>query len=102
MNGQTLELVGGIAGGILGVIGGIIGSYFSIKNTNGPKEKTFMVKTSICMWLLVVILLFCVFLIPVPYGFFAFAPYAIILPVGISILNKKQKKIKEEELIKTE
>jgi len=92
MNGQTLELVGGIAGGILGVIGGIIGSYFSIKNTNGPKEKTFMVKTSICMWLLVVI----------PYGFFAFAPYAIILPVGISILNKKQKKIKEEELIKTE
>jgi len=32
-------LIGGIIGGIIGVAGGIIGTYFSIKNTNGPKER---------------------------------------------------------------
>ena len=102
MNAQTLGLIGGIAGGVLGIIGGIIGSYFSIKNTAGPHEKKFMIKTCICVWVLVIILFLCVFLIPKPYGFLAFAPYAVILPVGISILNKRQKEIREEELHKTE
>ena len=35
MDGNTL---GGIIGSIGGVLGGLVGTYFSIKNTNGPKE----------------------------------------------------------------
>lgn len=37
-------LIGAITGVTIGCIGGIIGTYCSIKNTNGPKEKAFMVK----------------------------------------------------------
>lgn len=39
-------LIVGIIGGIFGISGGVIGTYFSIKNTNGPKERSFIIKAS--------------------------------------------------------
>jgi hypothetical protein len=31
----------------LGVLGGVIGTYFSVKNTSGPREQAFMIRVSI-------------------------------------------------------
>ncbi len=45
------NLIGGIVGSILGVMGGIVGTYFSIKNTNGPKERAFMVRCAVLTWI---------------------------------------------------
>jgi hypothetical protein len=50
LDSNTLGLVGGIAGGVLGVMGGIVGTYFSIKNTNGPKERAFAIRAAILCW----------------------------------------------------
>lgn len=36
-------LVVGIVGGVVGLLGGVIGTYFSIKNTSGPRERGFMI-----------------------------------------------------------
>ena len=62
-------LVGGIVGAIIGVIGGLIGTYFSIKNTKGPRERTFVVKMSIVCWILVLAFVFAMCLVP---GFYKF------------------------------
>ena len=35
-------LIGGIAGGVIGIAGGLVGTYFSIKNTRGPRERAFV------------------------------------------------------------
>ncbi len=43
-------LIGGIVGGIIGVAGGMIGTYFSIRNTKGPKERSVMVKASVIFY----------------------------------------------------
>ncbi len=70
--------IGGIAGGVIGLIGGIVGTYFSIKNTNGPRERAFMVKMSVVCWVL-------------------WIPYGILLPLGIVVGNRTQQRIRKEE-----
>ena len=44
MDHATLAWAGGVLGGVLGTLGGVIGTYFSIKNTNGPKERSYMIR----------------------------------------------------------
>ncbi len=97
MDGGTIGLIGGTIGSIIGILGGIVGSYFSIKNTNGPKEKRFMVKMTVYVWSFLVILMLVAFLISGPYKVLAFVPLWIALPFFIRYCNKKQQEIREEE-----
>lgn len=90
-------LIGGIAGGTLGLIGGSIGTYFSIKNTRGPRARASMIKWSIFIWIGVGLFLGLTFTLPAPYRHFLWIPYAIFLPVGIAALNREQTKIKKME-----
>ena len=87
----------GILGGILGCIGGIVGTYFSIKNTNGPNEKAFMIKGAIIGWIGIILFLALMFILPNPYRFYLWIPYGIILPIAIIKGNKIQAKIRQEE-----
>jgi len=89
-------VIGGIIGSSIGIIGGIIGTYFSIKNTNSPKEKAFMRRCSIVVWVCMILFLLLLLYLPKPYNFLMWIPYAIFLPLGIIYINKKQQKIKEE------
>ena len=94
---MNMGIIGGVVGSILGLIGGIIGTYFSIKNTNGPKEKAFMVKVAGIGWIGIVLFLALIFITPNPYRWVLFVPYGIILPIVIIKGNKIQNKIREEE-----
>lgn len=90
-------IIGGIIGGVIGVIGGLIGTYFSIKNTKGPKERLFMVKANIVCWVGIIVFLSLMFALPNPYGYLLWIPYAILLPLGIIFGNRTQQKIRAEE-----
>lgn len=89
--------IGGIAGAVIGVAGGIIGTYFSIKNTNGPRERAFMVKSAVVCWLAIVVFLGLLFVLPNPYRWLMWIPYSILLPLGIFYGNRRQQAIREEE-----
>lgn len=90
-------LIGGILGVIIGTIGGAIGTYASIKNTNGPQEKFFMIKVAIVFWIAAVIFVSLLMLLPKPYNFLLWIPYGIALPLSIIYINKKQNSIRENE-----
>ncbi len=90
-------LISGIIGGIIGVAGGIIGTYFSIKNTNGPKERVFMIKASGAFWFFGIIFITLLFVLPSPYKWFLWLPYGILFPISIRFMNKKLEKIKQDE-----
>ena len=90
-------MIGGIIGGVIGVFGGLAGTYFSIKNTSGPKEKSFMIKCALIGWAGAIIFITLLLSLPKPYNFLLWIPYGIGLPFSIVYLNKKQRQIIEQE-----
>ncbi len=47
-----------------GLIGGIIGTYFIIKNTSGPAERTFIIKAAMVFWLFVILFISLLLIMP--------------------------------------
>jgi serine/threonine protein kinase/cytochrome c-type biogenesis protein CcmH/NrfG len=97
MNPGLIGLIGGIVGGIIGLAGGLLGTYFSIKNTNGPRERAFVIKASVVCWILVLAFVFALCLIPGLYKLFLILVYFVCLAAGILLWNKKQAQIRLEE-----
>jgi hypothetical protein len=93
-----LGLLGGIIGGALGLLGGVVGTYFSIKNTAGPRERTFMIRVAILTWILVAAFICGLFAIPKPFNFLLWLPYGIALPLAILWCNRRQRRIRAEEV----
>ncbi len=99
-------LAGGISGAVLGpligILGAILGSWASIRNTQSPRERRFMIRMSILMWLLLaglmgVLTLALVGMIP-RWAFWAcFAAFFALLPPLIMLTNARQRQIQVEE-----
>ena len=90
-------MVGGIIGGTLGLLGGAIGTYASIKNTGGPRERQFMVRTAIVTWVMVTLFVILLFVLPSPFRWLIWIPYGVALPLAIVSLNRKQQAIRLDE-----
>lgn len=97
ITGPQIGYLGGIFGSILGFAGGIFGTYCSIRNTNGPLERKFMIRASLLMWISLLIFLDLLISLPSPYRFLVWIPYGILLPLGIRYSNKRQQEIKASE-----
>lgn len=57
--GKTLVatgLTGAILGPIVGLLGGVLGCWCSIKNANSPRERRFVIKMVVLVWVLLVLL----------------------------------------------
>ena len=89
--------IGGIIGGLGGLAGGIIGTYCSIKNTNSPRERAFMIKVSVIGWIAILVFVGLMFALPNPYRYYLWIPYGILLPLAIITGNRKQQRIRQEE-----
>lgn len=90
-------LVGGIIGGVIGLLGGAAGTYLSIRNTSGLREREFMIRVALMTWILVTAFLIGLMMLPRPYNFLLWAPYGIVLPLGIVWCNRRQRAIRAEE-----
>ena len=89
-------LIGGIIGSLLGIAGGLIGTYFGIKNTNGPRERAFMICSAIVCWIGVAVFLASMFFLP-QARLWLWIPYCILLLLCIRYGKKKQMAIRREE-----
>src|SRR5215813_7333093 len=94
---MNLGIVGAIIGGVFGVLGGVIGTYFSIKNTSGPRERAFMIQVSIVAWVVITAFLVGLLALPRPFNFLLWLPYGIALPLAIMWCNRRQRRIRAEE-----
>lgn len=79
------------------IIGGIIGTYFSIKNTKSPRERAFVVKSSIVCWVFVLAFILGMALLPGVYKLWLVPFYVGSLLFGIRSWNRKQAQIRSEE-----
>ena len=89
--------IGAILGSLLGLLGGVIGTYFSIKNTNGPRERAFMIKVGIGVWVGILLFAGLLFALPSPYRFLLWIPYGVLLPLVIIYVNRTQQRIRQEQ-----
>ncbi len=89
--------IGGIAGCLIGLAGGIIGTYCSIKNTDGARERAFMIKSAAVLWTVGALFIALLIALPHPYRWFMWIPYSIFLPLAIIVGNRKQQSIRREE-----
>jgi uncharacterized membrane protein YfcA len=97
MDPGTVGLIGGIAGGVVGVFGGAVGTYFSIKNTGGPRERALMVRMAALTWVAVTAFLAALWLTPQLYQPLLWLPYLLLLTFGIRFGNRRQEQIRREE-----
>lgn len=95
--GAMWGLTGGIGGAVIGLIGGVIGTYFSISNTDGPRERAFMVKAAVVCWIAAIVFLGLLRLLPNPIRWLAWVPFSILLHLGIIYGNRRQQVIRQEE-----
>jgi uncharacterized protein (DUF983 family) len=89
--------IGGIIGCGIGLAGGILGTYCSIKNTNGPRERAFMIKASAVFWIVGIIFISLLLVLQSPYKWFLWLPYSIFLPISIHFANRRLTQIKQDE-----
>lgn len=94
---MNMGVVAGVLGGVVGLLGGAMGTYFSIKNTLGPKERAFMVKASVACWVFVGLFVGVMLFLPKAYRFLLWIPYVIVLPIGVLYGNRTQQRIRREE-----
>ncbi len=90
-------LIGGIVGTVVGAAGGLVGAYFSIRNTNGPRERAFMIKASLLFGVFVAAFVAGVCLLPTPYKPWLVGVYVPVLVVGILFCNRRQTRIRSQE-----
>ena len=88
---------GPILGGLLGILGGAMGTYFSIKNTKGPRERAFMVRASVVCWFGVIIFVLGTWFVPVPYKYGLITIYVVGLLLAVRYWNRRQAAIRAEE-----
>jgi hypothetical protein len=89
--------MGGAVGSLLGFLGGAVGTYYSIKNTGGPRERAFMIRASAVCWAAVASFLVALWYVPPPYRASLWLPYGLLLPVAICASNREQERIRREE-----
>ncbi len=82
MDASQVGLVGGIAGGVIGLAGAAIGTYFNIRNTSGPVERTLAVRLAVLCFAWVAVSCTLGFLMPRPWNGLA---VLLNLPLLLSI-----------------
>jgi hypothetical protein len=97
MDQQTLILVGAFGGAALGVLGGLVGTYFSIRNTNGPRERAFVVRSAVMCWVSATAFVVAILVTPKPYDILLWLPYMAALPFVARAWNRRQMQIRGEE-----
>jgi RNA polymerase sigma factor (sigma-70 family) len=94
---------GAILGPILGLLGGMLGTWFSIRNTNSPRERRFTIRMALLVWLLLFVLvglpltLALAGLIPKWAYWSCFAVFFVILLPLIFWSNAHQRRIQIED-----
>jgi len=92
-----IGLVGGIAGGLIGLMGAAIGTYFSVRNTNGPRERAFVIRSAVGLWVAILALAIgSWFATPTVRSLVAALFFLAIAP-AIRLLNRRQQRIRGEE-----
>jgi hypothetical protein len=85
----------GMAG--VAIVMGLVATWSSVRNTRGPGERAFVVRSVLWAWLVLTALFTAMYFLPVPYNYYLLAPYFIHVPIMTYRMTSKQLLIREME-----
>lgn len=91
--------IGGIIGSVLGILGGLVGTYFSIRNTNSPRERRFVIRAAILVCFALGLTALAVFYLPTLRAL-AWVPICVMVVVGVPLWNRRQEMIRRKNFRK--
>lgn len=97
MDPVKIGLMGAVGGTLLGFLGGVYGTWNSLQQTNGPRERAFVVKMAALYWIVVPLFVVSVFVLPAPWNQYIWLPYGLWLTYTIRRSDRKQMAIREDE-----
>jgi hypothetical protein len=80
MSGDVLM---GISFSVLILLIGVVGTFQSVKNSKGPKERTFAAQWNLLAWIAIAIFFMAVYFLPEPYNFMAVVLYFVAFPLVV-------------------
>jgi hypothetical protein len=86
-----------IAWTVIGLAGALSVTWWTIKNTYGPRERAFIVRAFAVWWVANVLFVGAVWLVPKPYNWWLFPAYLIPLLLASRYVNLRQATIRAEE-----
>lgn len=63
------------------IVAGLVGTWHNLREAEGPRERRFVLWTSIACWLLVASMLAFIYLVKPPYRYFVVLGYLIVCPI---------------------
>ena len=69
----------------------------ALRSPSGPREHEFKFRAFVVLWSLLLVLVGCLRLLPVPYNFIAFIPFFLTWPFGMNWTERKLKEIRASE-----
>jgi len=97
VSAELTAWIGAAVGIVIGLSGGLVGTYCAIRNTNGPRERAYAIRSSVVCWAFISLFLVALFLLPPDFRVFVWIPYAILLALGIVNSNRTQQTIRQTE-----
>lgn len=91
-----LGMAGGIEGAVLGMISAVR-MYLGIRNTDGPRERAFVITAAIRSIIVVILFLGLMSILPVVYQWVVCVLCAAVFAFGIYVWSQAQKRIRAEE-----
>ena len=96
MDPSMFGWIGGIVGSGIGVLGGVFGTYCSLKATKPGPERRLMIRWSVAMWIGVTAFVAAMLLLPNPYRWLMWIPYAPSLMWAINRCNRDLARVRAE------
>jgi hypothetical protein len=90
-------ILGGLLGALIGVLGGAFGTWCSLRGARGPRERGFLARAAAATWIAVLAFVAALLLLPPPWKWLLWVPYAFALPLGIQIINRRHARIRQQE-----
>ena len=87
---------GSVLGSVLGILGGVVGTYFSIRNTNSRRERRFVIRAAIVVWMALGLTALAAFYRPA-LRTWAWVPICVLVVIGVPLGNRRQEMIRREE-----
>jgi len=86
----------GVIGSTLGILAGAVATYFSIRNTKGPRERRFVIRAATVCWMLLALVAVAAYLLP-HLRTWVWVPLCAMAIFGGPYVNRRQENIRQDE-----